>query len=191
MSKYSVLKGLTKLLPTGEKALIGESDDIIHALKALDERFIENAVSRQDAVSGASDVRQKLAEKLYPRDVMDYAERKSKLAEFRKKTDLEDRLPMLLARWDSPRTIGTYHFPKELDDHLNPEEIAKLSKQYKDTDTDMVKAFSERMAILRELEKNNPGFKYEQVEDDPHAIFDEVSKRFKNIKRQLKKSEKK
>lgn len=195
MSKYSILKGLTKLLPSGEKAVIGEGDDIIRALQALDERQIESALSQRDAYSRAYDIKKQIGKKLYPREEMDYAERKPKLAELSRKfhtfNDGKD-LIKLFDRIDSPRTVGAYHFPEEFDRYVDPEEIAQLSKQFRDNEEEIGKSITERLGILRELEKNNPEFRFaEQIKDDPVADYNEVSKRFKNIRSSLRDVERK
>lgn len=178
MSKYSVLKGLSKLLPSGEKALIDEGDDIIRALQGLDERMIESGVSQRDATNRAHNIKKQLGKDLYPRDKMDYEERKHLMKE------LSDKL--YPNRFDSPRTVGHYHFPEEFDRYVDPEEIAQLSKQYRDNERDAREAISKKLSILRDLEKTNPLFKREQIEDDYRPSYDEVSKRFKNIRSALK-----
>jgi hypothetical protein len=180
MSKYSILKGLTKLLPSGEKALIDEGDDIIRALKGLDERQIESFVSEKDAKKRAEAIAQKVIDDLAPRDISSPKERRAMYTKF--------------GSWhgprESPRAVDTTFFPEEFDRYIDPEEIFQLSKQFRDSKDELFKLAGEKDAMLSNLSKLNPGKIPDELSSTLHNE-DVANERFKKIMRQLKKSEKK
>lgn len=190
MSKYDILKGLVKeILPTGEKVLVHEGDDLLRSLHGLDERMIENMVSKRDASNRAHKIKGDLRKSLYPIDEYSLQERRPLTQELSRKLDAfngGDDILKVFDRINSPRTVGSYHFPEEFDKHINPDEIAELSKQYNASNTDFDDALLERKAIMDKLRESNPKSIYLQSYpsfDD----FDEIAdKRFKNIRASLK-----
>ena len=153
MSKYKALLGLAKeVLPSGERVLIREGDDILRSLKNLDERDIENLVSEMDARSRARDIKKDVIEKVSPSPEIRVPER----MKIRKEFHTPD------TNYDESRAIGGIYFPKDYDSYLNLDEINQLSKQYGDSLVDSSRIASEKRDVLHKLRRLNP-----QVDDYP------------------------
>lgn len=159
MSKYNKLLGLAReLLPSGERVLVREGDDLLRALHGLDERTIENTVSQMDALHNANTIRRNLRKKLVD-DSLPYSERKAM------RRQLQNDLSIGPLIEDPTREVGMVYFPPEYDKHLNLDEVRDLSKQYKDSLDDTFKVDRERDIIRRKLQDLNP-------DSDLYHVFD-------------------
>lgn len=198
MSKYSPLIGLIKeILPSGERVLVREGDDIINTLRGLDERMIENEVSKLDAFRRAHEIKSDLRKSLYPSDKYSLEERRPLTRELSRKLDTfttRSDLPELFDRMDSPRSVSSYYFPEEFDKYISPEEIAELSSQHKSNQADQFKAAREKDKLKMQLFEQNPELsdnydEFYQAFKDPSS--DIARERFEKIRAALKAMENK
>ena len=184
MSKYKALLGLAKeVLPSGERVLIREDDDILRTLQGLDERRIENIVSQMDAHSRAKGIKDEILEKVAPYGESSLKQR----SQARKDFNTPD------TEYDRSREIGYTYFPKKYDEHLNLDEIAELVKQYDDNLRDTTKVATQKTGIMRKLRKLNPNVDsyplYEALTDGiiPSDEMQSIAReRFKKIRDAMK-----
>ena len=150
MSKYSKLLGLVReVLPTGEKVLVKEGDDLLRQLHGLDERAIENSVSKIDAIHNAGNLKQELRKKLLSGD-LSRDERKA----IRKQ--LYDNIYPEQPIEDPTRKIGSKYFPPEYDKHVNVDEVRALSNQLSNAYNDAYAVDRERNMLRHKLQELNP-----------------------------------
>lgn len=179
MSKYDILKGLVKeILPSGEKVLMHEGDDLFHTLHGLDERMIENLVSKRDAYANARDASNELQKRLWalPQNRGKSAEQFAE--EFAEKTK-PNFWDMNVLTGKDPHTIKDFHFPKEYEEHFNPDQISQLSSQYKNAGLDYHDALVEKLKTL-----DRQGLYGATVDED--ALERIADERFKKIRAALK-----
>jgi hypothetical protein len=174
MSKYNKLLGLAKeVLPSGERVLVREGDDLFRQLKGLDDREIETIVSEMDAIVRAGQIKRDLINKLAP-------DSSSERMNIRKK--FNDSYMT-----GSPLSVASINFPEEYASHLDPEEIDLLSKQFKNNATEQRKVFSERHGLQRNLNELNPT-EFHNIFDSTHSfeLNDIAKERFKKIRDAMK-----
>jgi len=191
MSKYKALLGLAKeVLPSGERVLVHEGDDLLRGLQGLDERMIENIVSEMDARSRARDIKKGLIEKVAPSPEVRVPERMKIRKKFR-----TDDMSAEDMRNNASRIVGATYFPEEYASHLNSDEIGQLSSQYNDSFKDFLNARQQRSDIRSKLGQLNPeqaDLIYDTINTpslfsyDGDQYYDVAKERFKKIRDAMK-----
>lgn len=174
MSKYKALLGLAKdVLPTGERVLVHEGDDLLRALHGLDEREIESMVSQMDAIQQAARVKRDLINKLAPNSRLERMEIRKKFNDSYMN--------------NSPISVGGINFPEEYASHLDPEEVELLSKQWKNNVAEERNAVNDRFKLRRKLQELNPD-EYENIFDATHrpGLGSIAEERFQKIRDAMK-----